>query len=172
VQLLERGIKESPEYWRYYQDLGDVYYFDKKDYAKASEVFRKGGDIPGAPIWFKVMAAKIAADGESLETSHFLWKQVYDTTTDEQIKKNAESHLKLLMAESMIRQLDRLEAEYEKRTGRHATRLSELVQEGLLTSIPVDPEGYPYVLGADGKADLSGKSALREQRMRDKMLQP
>ncbi len=118
------------------------------------------------------MAAKIAADGESLETSYFLWKQVYDTTTEEQIKKNAESHLKLLMAESMIRQLDRLEAEYEKRTGRHATRLSELVQEGLLKSIPVDPEGYPYVLGADGKAGLSGKSPLREQRMRDKMLQP
>ena len=41
-------------------------------------------------IWMKVMAAKIAAEGESPETSYFLWMQVYQTTTDPQVKKNAE----------------------------------------------------------------------------------
>jgi hypothetical protein len=29
VALLERGIKANPEHWRFYQDLGNVYYFDK-----------------------------------------------------------------------------------------------------------------------------------------------
>jgi hypothetical protein len=173
VRLLERGLKENPEYWRFYQDLGDVYYFDKKDYAKASDAFRKGSSYPGAPIWMKVMAAKIAEEGESLETSYFLWKQVYDTATDPQIKKNADMHLKLVSAQMAMREIDRLAAEYETRTGRHASHLGELVQAGVLKGIPLDPEGYPYVLGKDGKVELSVESPLMEQQqVLQKKLQP
>jgi hypothetical protein len=173
VRLLERGLKENQNYWRFYQDLGDIYYFDKKDYAKASEAFRTGSSYPGAPIWMKVMAAKIAEEGESLETSYFLWKQVYDTATDPEIKKNADTHLKLVSAQMAIREINRLTAEYEARTGRHASHLSELVQAGLLKGIPLDPEGYPYVLGQDGKAELSVESPLLEQRqLLDKKMAP
>ncbi len=163
VQLLQRGLKENPEYFRFYQDLGNVYYFDKKDYAKSSEAFRTGSSYPGAPIWMKVMAAKIAEEGESLETSYFLWKQVYDTATDPQIKKNAETHLKLVSAQMAMREINRLAAVYETRTGKQATHLSELVEAGLLKRIPLDPQGYPYVLGKDGKAELSVDSPLMEQ---------
>lgn len=165
IQLLERGLRENPDYWRFYQDLGNVYYFDKKDYTKASEAFRTGSNFPGAPVWMKVMAAKIAEEGESLETSFFLWKQIYETASDEQIKKNAETHLKLLVAEMNIREINRLEGEYETRTGRHATHLSELVQAGLLKGTPLDPEGYPYVLGENGKAELSVESPLMEEKV-------
>ncbi|HEY1470988.1 MAG TPA: hypothetical protein VGF61_18255 [Candidatus Acidoferrum sp.] len=172
VRLLERGLKENPEYWRFYQDLGDVYYFEKKDNANASEAFRKGSTYPGAPIWMKVMAAKIAEEGESLETSYFLWKQVYDTATDQQIKKNAETHLKLVRAQMDMREINRLAADYERRAGRRATHLSELVQAGLLKGIPLDPEGYPYVLGQDGKAELSANSPLMEQQLLEKKIQP
>ena len=172
VRLLERGIKENPEYWRFYQDLGDVYYFNKKDYAKASEAFRKGSSYPGAPIWMKVMAAKIAEEGESLGTSYFLWKQVYDTATDPEIKRNADTHLKLVSAQMAMREMDRLAAEYEARTGKHASHLSELVQAGLLKGIPLDPEGYPYVLGENGKTELSVDSPLIEQQLLQRKLQP
>jgi hypothetical protein len=41
--------------------------------------------------------------------------------------------------------------------------LSDLVEAGLLKGIPLDPEGYPYVLGKDGKAELSVESPLMEQ---------
>jgi hypothetical protein len=165
IQLLERGLKENPEFWRFYQDLGNVYYFDKKDYAKASEAFQKGSNFPGAYIWMRVMAAKIAEEGESLETSYFLWKQVYETTTDEQIRKNAEKHLKLVTAEMNMQEIDRVADEYEKQTGRRANRLSELVQAGLLKGIPRDPEGFPYVFGEDGKAELNVESPLMEDKV-------
>ncbi len=35
VQLIQRGIQANPEYWRLYEDLGFVYYFDMKDYQRA-----------------------------------------------------------------------------------------------------------------------------------------
>lgn len=165
VQLLERGIKANPDYWRLYQDLGYVYYFDLKDYAKASQAFLEGSKNPNAMIWMKVMAAKIATEGESLETSRFLWTDIYRTATDPQVKKNAENHLRDLQIEEDQKQIDALSAEFEKRTGRKPRQMRELVEAGLLRGIPADPEGYPYVLDDDGKAQLNLNSPLLEEQL-------
>lgn len=162
VKLLERGIAANPEQWRLYQDLGNVYYFDKKDYAKSAEAFAAGGNVPGAMIWMKAMAAKIAAEGSSLETSYFLWKQVYDAANEPQLKENAAQHMRLLQAEMDCKQIDRLAEEHEKKTGSQPARISDLLETGLLREIPLDPKGYPYVFGEDGKAKLNPKSPLVE----------
>jgi hypothetical protein len=165
IQLIERGIEKNPEYWRFYEDLGFVYYFDLKDYTKAAKAFEEGGNKPDAQIWMKIMAAKIAAEGESLETSVFLWKEVYDTTKDPQVKENAANHLKMLRVKEDCRQIDLLSNEYERRFGRRPTRLNELVQAGLLPGPPVDPAGYVYELGEGGKAELNLNSPLLEQQL-------
>jgi tetratricopeptide (TPR) repeat protein len=168
VELLRRGLQANPDYWRFYQDMGNVYYFDKKDYARAAEAFAEGAKNPQAAIWMKVMAAKIAADGESLETSYFLWRDVYQTAREPQIKKNAELHLRLVKVDLDLRELNRLADEYERRTGRRATKMSELVQAGLLSQLPGDPDGYPYVLGQGGKAELNLKSPMLEEKLMNK----
>ena len=168
MELLRRGLKANPDYWRFYQDMGNVYYFDKKDYPRAAEAFAEGAKNPQAAIWMKVMAAKIAADGESLETSYFLWRDVYQTAKEPQIKKNAELHLRLVKVDLDLRELNRLADEYERRTGRRATKMSELVQAGLLSQLPGDPDGYPYVLGEGGKAELNLNSPMLEEKLMNK----
>jgi tetratricopeptide (TPR) repeat protein len=168
VKLLERGIKANPEQWRLYQDLGNVYYFDKKDYLKASQAFQQGSELPGALIWMKAMAARIAAEGESLETSYFLWKQVYDGAKEPELKKNAGSHLRMLQVELDFRAINHLADEYEKQTGHRASKMSELVQAGLISGVLVDPDGYPYVLGEGGKAELNLDSPLLEEQVMQK----
>lgn len=165
VKLIQRGIRENPDYWRFYEDLGFVYYFDLKDYQKASEAFLEGSKKPNAMFWMKVMAAKIAAEGESFSTSFFLWKDIYNSTTDPSIKKNALEHLQMLKVQEDCKQLNALADEYEKRFGRRPGRMSEMVQTGLLTGIPADPLGYAYVFGEDGKAELSLDSPLLEQQL-------
>src|SRR2546429_4471931 len=163
VRLIERGIKENPEDWRLYEDLGFIYYMDLKDYKKASEAFLEGSKNPKALIWMKVMAAKIAAEGESYETSFFLWNDVYTNTTDPQIKENAKAHLQLLRALEDCKQLDLLGGEYEKRFGHRPRRVSELVEAGMLQGMAVDPLDYPYTFDENGKAALNPKSPLFEK---------
>ncbi len=165
VKLLERGIQANPDQWRLYQDLGNVYYFDAKDYPKASAAFVEGSKNPHAYLWMKVMAAKIAGEGESPETSYFLWSQVYQTTTDPQVKKNAAEHLELMQVQLDIKKINQLSDEFEKQTKRRPARMSELVQAGLLKELPKDPEGYPYVLGDSGKAELNLDSPLLEKQL-------
>jgi tetratricopeptide (TPR) repeat protein len=165
VQLIQRGIKANPEYWRLYEDLGFVYYFDLKDYPKASEAFLEGSKQPHALVWMKVMAAKIATEGESYQTSFFLWNDIYTTTTDPQIKENAKVHLQLLRAKEDCRQIDLLADEYEKRFGRRPKRVEELVRAGLLRGMPADPLGYAYEFGENGKAELNLDSPLLEKQL-------
>lgn len=163
VRLIQRGIEANPDYWRLYEDLGFIYYMDLKDYRKASEAFLEGSKNPKALIWMKVMAAKIAAEGESYGTSFFLWNDVYTTTSDPQIKENAKVHLQLLRAREDCRQLDLLAGEYEKRFGHRPQRLGELVDVGMLRGMAVDPLGYPYTFDENGKAALNAKSPLLEK---------
>jgi tetratricopeptide (TPR) repeat protein len=165
AKLLKRGIQANPEEWRLYQDLGNVYYFDAKDYPNAAAAFEEGSKNPKAAIWMKVLAAKIAGEGRSLDTSYFLWRQVYETTTDEDIRKNAESHLRSLKVDLDLLELDRLLDEYEKQTGKRAKRISELVEAGLLKRVPIDSKGFPYVVGASGKAELNRNSPVLEEKL-------
>jgi hypothetical protein len=165
VQLIQRGIKANPDYWRLYEDLGFVYYFDLKDYPRASEAFLEGSKKPNAHLWMKVMAAKVAAEGESLETSAFLWRDIYESTIDPSIKKNALLHLQLLKAKEDCKQLDALADAYTKRFSRRPVRISEMVQAGLLRGIPKDAMGYAYVFGEGGKAELNLESPLLEQQL-------
>ena len=165
IALLMRGIQANPDYWRFYEDLGFIYYFELKDYARASAAFAEGSRHPDSQIWMKIMAAKIAAEGESLSTSIFLWNEVYQTAKDPQVRENAQMHLRLLRVEQDCKQLDALADEFQKRTGRRPARIGELVHAGLLPRLPVDPMGFPYVFGPDGKAALNLDSPLLEQQL-------
>ena len=164
IELIYRGIHANPEYWRFYEDLGFIYYFELKDYQKASAAFLEGGRVPGALVWMKVLAAKVLEQGDNADTSAFLWNEIYSSTTDPQMKQNAETHLQLLRVDADCKQLDMIVADYQERTGHAAKSVHDLVAAGLLPRTAVDPLGFPYVLDADGKAQLNPASPLVTQR--------
>jgi hypothetical protein len=164
IALIERGIRENPDYWRFYEDLGFVYYFDLKDYKRAAQAFREGSEKPGAMIWMKTFAARIAAEGGTREISAELWSEIYDSATDAEIKNNALLHLKLLRADADCEKLDLLAAEYQKRVGRRPAEMRELVGAGLLRGLPGDPDGFAYVFNDEGKAQLNPASPLYKEK--------
>jgi hypothetical protein len=165
AELVERGIRANPDEWRLYYDLGFIYYFDAKDYPKAAAAFLEGSKNPDAFVWMKVMAAKIAAEGESPETSLFLWRDIYNTTKDAAVKENALTHLQLMKAVADCKQIDLLVDEYQTRSGGRPKSIGELVRAGLLHGAPVDPLGYAYTLDENGKAELNVESPLLEKQV-------
>jgi hypothetical protein len=164
VELIQRGIAANPDYWRLYEDLGFIYYFGLRDYPRAAAAFLEGSKNPNARVWMKALAARVLETGETRETSAFLWNDIYNSTTDLQVKRNALTHLQLLRAEADREQLDALAAEYERRNRRRATSLQDLLNAGLLRGAPMDPLGFVYVFDADGKAQLNPESPLLKQK--------
>lgn len=160
IQLLDRGIKENPEPWRLYQDLGNVYYFSLRDNEKASEAYLEGSKVPGAPPWMKLMAARILERGGTRQTSRLLWTEIYQSAQDPTIKENAKTHLLLLNADDDREQLNLLIEEFAKKMGRHAASVRDLIEAGMLRGQPADPDGFPYVIGKSGKTEFSPNSPL------------
>jgi tetratricopeptide (TPR) repeat protein len=164
IELIQRGIHANPDYWRFYQDLGFIYYFELRDYDKAGAAFLEGSKNPQAMPWMKVLAAKVSEQGDNQETSTFLWNDIYTTTTDPQMKENALTHLQLLKADGDCKAIDALSSDYEKKMSRKPASMQELVSAGLLQGAPAAPDGYAYVLDGEGKAQLNPQSPLAKKK--------
>jgi hypothetical protein len=160
LALLHRGIVANPDYWRFWQDVGFVYYWDLKDYAAAARAFQAGSERPGAMEWMRALAAKVAAQGGELATSRFLWSEIARQAGNEQIRKNAEDHLVALQATEEIAKLSQLVALYNSRQERPARSFQALVAAGYLRALPRDPSGKPYILDSSGRVRLNPRSSV------------
>lgn len=160
LNLLRRGIAANPDYWRLWEDLGFIYYWDLKDYASAARAFAVGNERPGAMVWMKAMAASIAAKGGEAQTSRLLWSEIYRNAESEQIRKSAIEHLAALETQDQLQKLDNSLAQYRLREGHMASSFQELIAARWFSNIPKDPSGAPYVVGRDGRATLSRQSKI------------
>jgi hypothetical protein len=160
IELVKRGIAANPGRWVLYSDLGFLYYWQMKDYKNAAAAYLAGSAKPKAPQWMKMMAARVAAKGGSLENSSLIWSEVYASTRNPAIQKTAWEMLRSLQAQEDEMRLDALAAAYQKRFGRFPTSTNELLQAGYLTKIPVDPADHPYIFGPGGKSRLAPDSPV------------
>ncbi len=154
IQLVEYGIRNNPDDWKLYSDLGFIYYMDKKDYAGAAIAFDRGSKVPNAHPFMKIMAAQMAQHAGELETARMLWVTTYQTTQDRQIRANAVSHLRALRVDEDVTILENAVARYGQQTGHLPPSISVLVAAGILSGIPIDPDGHPYRLMPDGRIEV------------------
>jgi hypothetical protein len=161
VKLVQRGIAANPDRWGLYGDLGFLYYWYFRDYHDASAAYLGGSKTPQGPSWMKIMAARMDQKGGSIETSRMIWSQIYEANNDPKIRKLALSTLRGLKAQQDEVTLDQLAAKYRLRFGHAPASMAELRDAGYLGGIPLDPAGYPYVLGPDGKASLDAHSPVQ-----------
>jgi hypothetical protein len=161
VELVDKGIVNNPEYWRFYLDRGFIYFWHLEDYEKAAETFLDGSKIPGAPYWMVATAGRTLTQGGQRETARLLWRALYDLAENEQIKGNAEIHLQQLDALDQIDSLLELARSFEERSGHFPQSWEEMVAAGFLPGIPLDPTGKPYILNpGERKVQISIKSQL------------
>jgi len=160
LHLLRRGIVANPDYWRFWQDLGFVYYWDLQDYVAASRTFRIGSERPGAPLWMRTLAAAVAGKGGERETARLLWLEIYRHADNNQIRRSAQGHLAALTAQEDLGRLNGVLLRYQERFGQPARAFGQTVAAGLMPHVPVDPTGVPYVVNSGGKADLSPASGV------------
>jgi hypothetical protein len=160
IELVKRGIAANPDRWGLYEDLGFLYYWHLEDYPAAASAYLAGSKTPHAPDWLKIMAARMDQKIGSIETARMLWSEVYESNQNSQVRKLALNTLRGLKAKQDETDLDQLADKYRQRFGRFPSSTAELRDAGLLNGIPVDPEGYAYVLGPDGKARLNPESPV------------
>ncbi|MBI1739612.1 MAG: hypothetical protein HY233_01230 [Acidobacteriales bacterium] len=154
IALVEYGIRNNPDNWKLYYELGFIYYYmESKDYAKAAEAFERGAKVPNAHPFLRVLAAQMAQHAGEIQTARMLWQTAYATTQDDLIRKNAVAHLRALKVDEDITELEKLVAAYRQQTGLPPSSFNVLIGAGRLLGVPVDPDGKPYRL-VDGRIEL------------------
>ena len=167
IRITRKGIDANPTAWRLHQHLGYIYW-QQKDYQAASEVYRQGAAIPGAPPWMTAMTAKMAAEGGSRTTAREIYSQMYEQSADDKVRDMA--HRRLIQLDSLDQRdvLRKLLTGYQARVGqcpatwREVNQLLRAIRAPLDASgAPLDPTGVPYQLSA-GKCevDLDPKSEV------------
>ena len=154
VQLVNEGIRNNPDNWRLYYDLGFVYYMDLKDYRRAAEAFAHGAELPGAHPFLKPIAAQMAQHAGDTQMARALWTSAYQTTENKDIRSNAVAHLRALQVSDDVDALQSLVARYHLKTDVYPRTMTDLVGAGLLRSIPLDPTGRPYKITSDGRVEV------------------
>jgi hypothetical protein len=146
IALLEKGLAAQPDRWEFAQDIGFVHYWGSRDYAQAAAWFQRAANIPGAPNWMAPLAAVTLTQGGSRDTARRLWVEVMNGAGPEEKWLRTQARFRL----SQLDALDQMEAladvlrRYRDRTGVLPQSWGDLVRDGQLAGIPVDPEHFPY----------------------------
>jgi len=154
IKLVEFGIRNNPNQWHLYYDLGFIYYMDLGDYANAEKAFADGAKVPNTHQIMPLMAAKMAEHAGNIQTARLMWVTTYQTTRDPLVKSNAVAHLNALQVDEDVTILESLVSRYRDKTGHLPQKFSDLEAANLLRGIPVDPVGHTYKLLPDGHVEV------------------
>jgi len=172
IALTEKGITNNPDQWRLYHYLGYTYW-RIGNYEKASEVYAAGAQISGAPVFMRMMSARMKTEGGSRDIAREMYKQILAEAEDERSRENAA--LRLLQIDSLDERdlINAALAEFREANARCPANWSEILPA--LQKKPVgamqlkidrannivDPSGVPYSIDREAcTAELGAETKI------------
>ena len=157
IALLNKGIAANPSSWRLHQHLGYIYW-QRREYAQASEIYAAGARLSGAPPWMTAMSARLKADAGSRDAAREMYQRLYETSDDKTVKEMVVAHLMRLDSLDEREAMSKSLTDFRKRFGRCPASWREVVpffggarlRIDPSSGTPVDPSGVPYRLTSDG----------------------
>jgi len=152
VKLLRKGIRENPNDWQLYNQLGYIYWQSHR-YSEASEAYSAGASLHGSPAWMGAMAAQMAAHGGSRDVAREMYRRMYEEAGDEKVRSLALRRLAWVDSLDERERIGGVLADYGARQSRCPASWREVAPAlraaGLKldqSGAPLDPAGFPYLL--------------------------
>lgn len=153
-RILKKGTENLPSDWRLPFYLGFNYFFYLNDYQNAALYISRAAMLPGHPAYLPGFAARLSIEANNPDFALEFLNRIYHDAKDENTRKELETRMREIVVEKDVFSLNRSIAEYELKTQKKLTRLTELVDAGLLARIPDEPFGGTYYF-AKGKGAQS-----------------
>jgi hypothetical protein len=146
IELLRKGIRENPDVWELPFDLGFLYFIDLADYSKAAHYFRFASRIGGAPDITRRFTAFAYRKAGKIEVARALWEEVARSTSNSVMRQVAMVAIENLDLDAVVEKLSELVQRFRANRGGFPATLDDLVEAGLIETIPPDPFGGAYFL--------------------------
>jgi tetratricopeptide (TPR) repeat protein len=159
ITLLRKGIAAQPAKWQYYHDIAFVYYWQLRDMEAAAHWFRLAAAQPNAPNWLEPVAATMLIQGGDRASARFLLQEIRKSE-EAWLQRMATRGLMQVDALDAIEQLEALLKRVPPPAGKPYS-WEWLVQRNVLTGMPLDPSGEPFLLDPEtGSVRVSRRSEL------------
>jgi tetratricopeptide (TPR) repeat protein len=155
-KVLDRGLEKNPDQWIFPYQAGHYAASILKDYELARQYYKRTMEIQGAPDIAKRLFADASFKGMDYQTAWENWREIYETTEDERIKKIASNHLYQVKSAMDIARIEEAIEKYREKFGRVPGNLDQLVRTGFLISVPKDQDDNDYIYNPEtGKIEPS-----------------
>jgi tetratricopeptide (TPR) repeat protein len=144
-RLLEKGIRHNPDVWSLPYLLGFNYYFELYDDAQAADYIARASRLPGAPEYLARLATRLYVSAREPQVAIEFLAQMYEQTSDENVRRVLEQRLKEVVVERDLQLLDEAISRYRALYKRAPERVEDLVGPGLLHELPREPFGGRYL---------------------------
>ena len=147
LELLDKGFARNPDQW-IFPYLAGWESASAKRYDRAVEYFQKAAAVPTAPPDIARLVAGMYQRAGDARTALAEWTRLARETTDPGVRKIAENRARALRVDLDLAAIRAGIERYRATRGRPPARLDDLVREGYLASLPMNPEGVPYAYDA------------------------
>ncbi|HEY5220548.1 MAG TPA: hypothetical protein VIJ29_00140 [Candidatus Paceibacterota bacterium] len=142
----EQGIANADPDWRiaYYMATNEFLYGNNEQ--QALYYYNLAAETPGVPSYAERFSLNFGIETDQRQKVEQLWETIKDSTNDPDEKARAQAYIDHLQD---FDYLDAASALYKKEFGVFPTSTAELVQKGIIPSVPVDPFGFTFIIQAD-----------------------
>ncbi|HET6373194.1 MAG TPA: tetratricopeptide repeat protein, partial [Candidatus Polarisedimenticolia bacterium] len=144
LRLLDKGIAANPDDWLLPFEAGFLCYDTMGDHARAARYFEKAMQVPAAPGVIRRLHAEMFNKMGNKRASLTYWREVFDGAESKDVRDIAWRHVHDLTIGVDLETLQGAIETFRQRTGAYPINLESLVKAGLITAIPVDPDGAVY----------------------------
>ncbi|MDH4197752.1 MAG: hypothetical protein OEW05_10120 [Candidatus Aminicenantes bacterium] len=145
LKILDLGLAKNPEQWVFPFEAGHIAQMTLKDFEQAQKYYEKCLAIPGAPAFVRRLRANAMYKRGDLQTAWATWLEIYDTATDEEVRKVASNHLYQVKAAIDIEDLTDAVKAFTARFNRFPAALEDLLRTEIRSALPKDLDGQDYV---------------------------
>ncbi len=157
--LLARGVEQFPDDLNLRTVYGYTLFEMLKDYKGAAAQFEHLSKLPNAPDYAPRLQARLLTQAGESDGLGIL--QVLVDACDPEDRswecERVRREYRELRVELALQQVEKADVAFTRRTGRHASSVAELVENGDYIGVGVDPEGQPIEL-REGKATSASLS--------------
>jgi len=147
-RLLDRGRRFRPDDWIIPFFMGFNAFYFLHDNAQAATYLMEASQRPGSPPYGALLAARLASQSGSTDTSIAFLQQLAAQTEDPTTRQQIQRRLEALQGISLLEQaVER----YRTRFGSAPNTVPDLVNRGILLRLPIDPYGGSFYLDSNGK---------------------
>lgn len=151
LQVLERGKRQYPADWRFPFYMGFTHYFSLGDAVAGGEAMAEAARLPGSPAYVPGLASRMLSEAREPEAAMALLEPIVRQENDPARRAVLERRIREVAVERDLQALENALQRYREKTGTAPADLSDLVREGILAAIPVEPNGGKYLLAQGGK---------------------